>query len=392
MKQNILHWQVVSFFLALCIYALFGSPTPDGFGFVEILTAILLSVSIRIENIRHHLLSVIVLVFGLSAPSLVGCIRGNDFSDQIRDIIPFLFLFLPLFYGWIVKEYQSEFLKGLVGIGFIFSMRTIWAYRDVVMTPVLWGQGAPADLLYLANSPEVLCAAIYCLGMGGDFVIQKKEFMKGAVMMAMSLIPVVGMALMMQRAGLGAFIAAGLIGFAIVFYMRPITASVFGVVMVAVVSLIFSVMSPVFMTLLQKTELVGLNSRAEEWAAVFDVLTKDWTIALFGEGWGGRIDNPAVGGLNVNYTHSLLSSVLLKTGFIGAGIILSGILMPVAAAIYDMARDRKANMMIGIALVFPFLIATTLYASYKSLGFGLILLAFSSFPRKKLEKTPLSVS
>ncbi len=392
MKQNILHWQVVSFFLALCIYALFGSPTPDGFGLAEILTAILLSVSIRIENIRHHLLSVVVLAFGLSVPSIVGCIRGNDFSDQIRDIIPFLFLFLPLFYGWIVKEYQSEFLKGLVGIGFIFSMRTIWAYRDVVMTPVLWGQGAPADLLYLANSPEVLCAAIYCLGMGGAFVIQKKEFIKGAAMMVMSLIPVVAMALMMQRAGLGAFIAAGLIGFAIVFYNRPITASVFGVMMVAVVSLIFFVMSPVFMTLLQKTELVGLNSRAEEWAAVFDVLTKDWTIGVFGEGWGGRIDNPAVGGLNVNYTHSLLSSVLLKTGFIGAGIILSGILVPVVAAIYDMARDRKANVMIGIALVFPFLIATTLYASYKSLGFGLILLAFSSFPRKKLEKTPLSVS
>ncbi len=44
------------------------------------------------------------------------------------------------------------------------------------------------------------------------------------------------------------------------------------------------------------------------------------------------------------------------------------------------------------AVIFPFIISVFLYASYKSLGFGLILLIFSVFSNRKLEKNNQAVS
>ncbi len=62
---------------------------------------------------------------------------------------------------------------------------------------------------------------------------------------------------------------------------------------------------------MEKTELVGVNMRWQEAAAVFDRLGDNFWAILFGRGWGATVASPAVGGMTVNFTHSLLTSYWL---------------------------------------------------------------------------------
>jgi hypothetical protein len=383
--------QIISFSLAILIYGMFGSPTPDDFRFTEILILLLLGIAVRVSYVqRFHFL---FLGYGVSVPMIVGIIAGCSLNDIIRDIIPFLFLFLPLYFGWIGNSRPILVLSIVTCVGFIFSIRTIISYQSILFTPSLWGQGAPVDLLYLANSPEVLWAALISIGYGAFLMINKNKMIKGLGIIALSFIPLVAMALMTQRAGIGAVCVYSIILSASLIYLRPKIGLIFLCGMVGFGFFLWPVIEILFQILWQKTELVGLNSRAQEWQAVFNILSQNWMALLFGIGWGGHLENPAVGGISVNYTHSLISSLLLKTGVVGSIIILFGCFTPVAKAVCESMKgvSMREYIILG-AVIFPFIISVFLYASYKSLGFGLILLVFALFLHRKLEKNDEVVS
>lgn len=378
--------------LAMIVYGAFSSPTPDTIGLPEIMVAILLCLSFRLIAQSSRPLSWVVLGYGVSVPTLVAMINGNNLSDIIRDMVPFFYLMMPIFLGWIALTYPQRFLMCLAGIGVIFSVRTILAYQQILLTPSLWGQGPPADLLYLANSPEVLFSALYCMAEGGRNMMSGGRWLKGFVIATLSILPIIAMALMTQRAGVGAVMIYIMITVCLVTYHRPKWGMIFGLLLLAAGVVVWPVFEPVLVLLRQKTEIVGLNARTQEWSAVLTILSDGWANLLFGEGWGGRIENPAVGGLNVNYTHSLVSSLLLKTGLVGAVAILTACLWPVFRVLKgQLAQKPRFDLAILGAALFPLLISVFLYASYKSLGFGLILLVFFIFPIRKLEKNTQSV-
>lgn len=385
-------YQEICFYSALALYALFGSPTPDHFGWVEAVLGALLLYAVRLVNIRQTIVPVSVLILGLSVPLITSAINGQASEDIIRDIIPFLFLFLPLFYGWAVHENPDRFLWALGGVGLAFSLRTIWTYRDVILNPSLWGLGAPADLLYLANSPEVLFASLYCLLSGGQILYIRKRFYIGSCIILLSFIPLTAMTLMMQRAGVGLYFLSFFVASIGLLYFYPKRALLLFIFSGVFAYFLWPFLGTVGDTLIEKTQLVGFNSRFQEWTAVFDVLSSRWDHLLFGEGWGGRLENPAVGGLSVNYTHSLLSSLLLKTGVLGVAVVGFGVLAPARRIFYAFWTAQGSRLFLGIAILSPFFVSTFLYASYKSLGFGLILLAFLTILPRKLEKNPISVS
>lgn len=376
------------FFSALLVYSLFSSPTPDAFGAPELLVALGLLLSIRMEKGERHFPLLILFMVGLVMPLVVGSIAGYPPVDILRDIIPYLFLFMPLFWGWTARSSpEREFIIPLVAVmGVLFSFRTVYAYRDILLTPERWGLGAPADLLYLANSPEVLLAALFCGGVGFYQMIAEQRFIRGAGLVFLSFVPTLAMTLMLQRAGLGMLVLNGFFGLLVLSYFRPWQAvGVWGGLAVVGIFL-YPVLVAVAGHLAQKTELVGMNSRLQEWDAVFHVLSRDKVTLLFGVGWGGRIENPAVGGLSVTYTHSFLSALLLKTGVLGAVVIVIGCLSPVFQAIRRLLSQRDTYQVLLFCVVLsPFLVSALLYASYKSLGFGLILLAFSVLGTRKLE-------
>ena len=105
---------------------------------------------------------------------------------------------------------------------------------------------------------------------------------------------------------------------------------------------------------------------------------------LFGKGWGATLASPAVGGMVVNYTHNLLTALWLKTGLIGlilAGLYIAGLAKGLVPLLWT-------NPVLAVALAVPLVIDTLLYASYKSLDFGLILLLIALYTRPRQLRGP----
>jgi len=122
--------------------------------------------------------------------------------------------------------------------------------------------------------------------------------------------------------------------------------------------------------LAHKTHLVGQNMRLEELKAVWHTISSSPLSLIFGMGWGGGFHSPAVADIYVNYTHGLFTSMLLKTGLIGLGLSL----LYIGALLKHLLTHIRYALIPVLALLGPILIDTILYASFKSLDFGLILL------------------
>ncbi len=82
------------------------------------------------------------------------------------------------------------------------------------------------------------------------------------------------------------------------------------------------------------------------------------------------VQSPAVGGLTVNFTHSFLTTYWLKTGLCGLALAL----LYLARLGRMLASIAPRRPLLAGAMAGPLLIDVTLYASFKSLDFGLVLL------------------
>ncbi len=362
--------QSISFIMAIVIYSLWGSPTPDIIGAAEYIMAFLLLVSIRWEGILRQKTLACLLCIGALAPSCMAYIYGNAGAPYMRDVIALGFLFLPLFYMRTIQELGDKFFPLLAWVGCVFSCRALIPYSDILSDPTRWGAGQPADLLYLANSPEVLFAGLYgvyliiqaCLGKAGPVTGVAGAFMCGLTSLAMTM--------MLQRAGLVLMAIYMMMGVAWLFYQRPLRGILLGCMAVAIFFVIQNVVGIVGETLWQKTMMVGVNGRIAEWQTVLTLISSSFFTMLFGYGWGYQFENPAVGGLPVGFTHALLSFLLVKSGVIGLLAILAGMIGMVTGFSVWWRNIRPYFL---LTLILPLFIAVFLYASYKSLGFGLIL-------------------
>ena len=86
-------------------------------------------------------------------------VNGNDTALIVRDIIPFLFLLLPLFMmHWpVARRGTVEIVSAFIAlIGIVFSARVVW--------PVVMGRGdfigVGSDPLYLSIAPTISFAAV----------------------------------------------------------------------------------------------------------------------------------------------------------------------------------------------------------------------------------------
>lgn len=372
----------------LALYACVGSPTPDNIGVFEILIGIGLFLSLRPDFILTQPAALLPLIYGLILPGIGGVVSGNHPADMMRDIVPLFFFFLPLFWASHVREHPCLFYMMLTGIGFIFAVRALWAYGDTLLYPARWLGGTPADLLYLANSPEVLMTALFGLCVFFRAALGRGDVKWGFSALLLIPLPLLSMALMLQRAGLGLMALVIMGGIVVVMVKRPYRA--LGIILVGslIALAMVSLWTGIAEGLMLKNRAVGENGRVQEWGMVWRIVTENWTTLLFGMGWGFRFENPAVAGLPVTYTHSLMSFLLLKTGIVGLAVIGGGIITGVLRPLWK----KRPDIWWLIPLILPLFIAVCLYASYKSLGFGLILCAFWGNPLRKLEKTSPAVA
>ncbi len=378
-------YHVIFLFSACVIYGLFGSPTPDSFGFVELFLGVLLALSIGFGRFSNIVLGRgiqrfwksagrVFLLYGLGAPMVVATLGGHSFQAILRDLVPFLFLFLPLFALPVIRarpHYFRSLLVAVVLIGLLFSLRSLLMRFDFYCS--FW---CGDELLYLENMPTVLFAALFLIGSSLNVVaggLTLRRLVLFASFMTLALLPVAAMAVTAQRASLGAVFLYGLIIQGLILYRSPVrgmNAMILGLFGLAVINISFL---HVFQVLLQKTADVGLNMRPQEMVAVWEIVTLDPLSFVFGTGWGGAFNNPAVGGLSVNFTHNFFSSIFLKTGLIGFLLAFAYML----GLLERLGRVILKNAVLGFALLAPILIDLTLYASFKSLDFGLMLLMIS---------------
>lgn len=375
-------FRAVFLFSACFIYAFFGSPTPEHFGWAEISVGFLLALGIGAGQFRSAFFDLsersfwrgsgqVFLLYGLSVPLLVAALNGHGGLAILRDVVPFLFWFLPLFYIRLLDErpeYYRTTLFAVLVIGLVFSLRSLALHSTNYCS--IW---CTDELLYLENMPSVLFCSLFLAGTACARLMRRFLFwnvMLFGICVSLILLPLAAMAITLQRASLGAFVFYLVLVFVYLFFKRPYHAFVLFVCVTAAMAAIGLVFEHVFLSLREKTDLVGLNMRPQEFAVVWGVVTESPFQFLFGIGWGGHFNSPAVGEMRVNFTHNFFTTVLLKSGFCGlllAVAYISGILRL-------LFRLLCINPVLGLALAAPILIDLSLYASFKSLDFGLVLL------------------
>lgn len=365
--------RVWGFFAAIFIYAVFGTPTPERAGEAEILIGLLLAAAVGLpggwqafsfrEGAPWQAAGRLLLVYGLTVPLITGLAAGNSIAGISRDMIPFLFLLLPLFL-FPLFEGRARDLKVLTGIVVVLGL--VFAGR--VGLPYFSGQEV-ADPFRLANAPTVLFAALLLTGLCGLSLYHGK-LVRSVVFFGLAFVPLAAMALITQRASIGVFCLTVLVLLLTGLVRRPKRAALPLFLLVFAAAAYWPLIAEVVEGLMQKHTAVGLNMRWQEAEAVMDALGGSMFAVLFGKGWGASFVSPAVGGTVVNFTHSLITTYWLKTGL--AGLVLA--LLYLYRFGRMLLRLLPAHQVIALALAGPFFIDILLYASFKSLDFGLLLL------------------
>lgn len=376
--------RATALFFGCIIYGIFGSPTPDGFGIAESLVGFFLVIAVGVfmpigQFFQKDLpfwmrMGQVFLLFGLIVPLGVAIMAGQDMGSVLRDLIPFMFLFLPIFMYPTFKDSAQAcilVLSGFIFVGLLFSMRSLF---------LRFSSGDA--LLYLENMPSVLFACLFLIGSAFRSAFKGASLLRSGgfyTAIVIAILPFLSMFYSLQRASVGAvflFIFAMLV---YTFVRAPGRALNIVILVLIGGSVLFltlgdaPILQDMFASLAtfeDKTHKVGFNNRAQEFSAVWDVVTTNQATFLFGMGWGAQFDSPAVGGLSVNFTHNFFSYFLLKTGLVGV-VCASAYILGLCAVL---VRVTLKNPAFGLALMAPILIDLTLYASFKSLDFGLTLL------------------
>lgn len=376
-------------FAAIMLYGLFGSPTPDHPGVLEAMIGGLLVLSIGAAGLsrssdlsmaRSPYLKALQVFFltGLVLPAITGVYFGNDRMLILRDLLAFAFLGLPLFLSerFVYQDRAQKILAALlVFAGIAFCFRTLMPAFNV------W---IPQDeLLYLSNSPLALFAAVFLAGCFWKAMIAlpgKKAALKVIGTLAGLAILTGGMLLDVQRATVGAvFISLFILG--VGDFIRAPKKTLLPLIIGAILFIILlPLLGEALYAMARKTADVGMNARVQEAQAVYNALAAQPITLFTGKGWGAVFASPAVGGLEVNYTHSLLTTMALKGGMIMFILVGLVVLTGLHQILLIFQRDRVR----GLALFWPLIIPAFLYASHKSLDFGFILLmigVWSTCPR-----------
>ena len=365
-------------FTAIFLYALFGSPTPDHPGWVEISIGVLLLVavgagglsdSVNLHRDRTRFLRILQILFlwGLIVPTLSGVWQANPAGVIFRDLAAFAFLALPLFFA---RRIAATANGERIFAGLLFFAGLVFALRTLVPVLNIWVPRG--ELIYLSNSPLAMFAALFATGTIWNALLERRPgWIINLVLPCLALgVLVAAMLLDVQRATIGAIAASALMLATASFADRPHRTFVAALVLAVILLGAWPWITQIGEAIIHKTAEVGLNARAAEARAVMsEIFSGPWQI-MFGKGWGASFASPAVAGLTVNYTHSLLTTMLLKGG-LPMLLLSTALLVAATQEIIAIWREDRGRAQ---ALVWPLMIPALLYASHKSFDFGLILL------------------
>lgn len=373
---------------ALTLYGAFSAPAPPSVRVTEAAIGGLLLLAVGWRRplfvVTGHALrattlpwweAVAVLAFGwlLWAPLLRGAALGHDPADMLRDVVPLLYLFLPVLLVPVLRRAGGGAVRllgaGLILAGLFLALR--WWKQ------VQWGFGAvgaramPDGGAYFLNAPAVLFAAVALPALALGLVARGGvgRWLGAPACVAGGALCLAALAGAVHRTALGLALLSGLVLVAGWGRQRPGLAVPLLAAALLTALALGDPLSGAWDQAAEKTRLTGANTRWEEAAAVLETVARSPWSLLFGDGWGARLANPAVGGWRVSYTHTLATYALVKSGVLG-GLALAAYLGGMVRPLLGLLRT---DPLLGWSLLPPMLMALGLHTSFKYLDTGLLL-------------------
>jgi len=373
--------------VALVLYATMSTPYPRSPGLIEIIIGAMLVlyvgwrpavVALGGFNLRESRVVIfpvriyLAFLYLLIVPTVIGTIRMWDPVDILRDVIPLIYLFIPLFILPVMMTSSWEWEKWLPWLISIIGVAlSIRYFITVGETPL--GVGVKLlfdDKLYLPYDPAVLFASIFLPLEGLRRMRWRIWPTFRAVLSGLGgLVALASLAGVIQRAPLGLAFLSYCTFVIVQLRYRPGMAAVVLFIMLCVASLFWGTVSGIFDLIIRKQETVGINEKGRELLVVIDAINRNMQTAIFGLGWGAVFNDPAAGGIKVSYVHNMIGYSLLKTGLLGITSILVYLVQ-----ILKTLKIKVSSMPLVLACVSSLLVGILFQASYKTFSYGLLLL------------------
>ena len=375
--------------LALLLYAFLSDPTPDNPGVTEALIGMFLVLYVGVQrgiavgaglllgkasSTAMEVVGSLAFVYLLWVPLIIGLVEGWDPVDIVRDVIPHIYLFVPLFFyqRMIGSRWRWEvILAGLLAVvGVSLSIRFL-----IIAGAMLQEIGTASfgfDMfLKLSSDPSVLFVAIFLplMAVRTWKFSQPLRVFSSLVMFSGGIIALAALAATVSRGPLGLALISFIVFF-VVYFGRSGANFLFGVVLFSIAFyFLYEQISGTIGLLIGKQEQVGLSQKDVEFLAVISDVSSSWVQSVFGKGWGALFYGPTHPRTGFSFTHMLLSYTLLKSGLIGTFLIFAFGLTFLPAAM----RLAKRNVALFLAIGAPVMYGVILNPQFKFLTFGLLL-------------------
>jgi len=383
--------RVLLLVLIFFIYGTFSSSTPDDPGPWEAILGLLLVLLVgwgaigamggEFLNRKPVVPAYVIAAFAwlLIVPSVVGfLIRGHDLFDYFRDLIPLLYLLLPVFLSRHMSK-DTELWKhvlqwGLCFVGVVYSLRFFLEAEGEIWTTTVYG-----GLDYFVMDPAVLFGATFLLVDGLNFFYSGRllwatiTIFAGAFAYSSILAATV-------RAQIVVIVLATLVLVLIRILEHPkrfntwapLVAIALGLTIVT--DLVVWV-SWVVDSVAAKTEFAGLaNLKDEEIVEILRHALSRLDVLLLGDGWGAKLYMSSSGG-EVRYAHNVFFYFLWKTGILGIFSCL-GVFYWIAKhliALWQASLQNLRLLALWLACFNVVVVHSGLEPGFKMLTFGFIL-------------------
>lgn len=381
-------WPYLGFAAALVLYGAAGAPAPPGIRvqealvFAGIASLVGLSAPWRFfSGWRAGMgpllpaLASLVLILLLWQGLVRGLWNGWGLTDMGRDIVPMLFLSLPLLLGPALARLsadKADFMADAAALGGVAFAARWWVDAGLALSALgsaPLGEGRD----YLLNSAMVPFAAVWLTlraasFLSGDIIRDRWVWMRAGTYAVGGLCCLLALAATVHRAGLGLSLLALAVGLWRPLSRQPLLFMGALILLMGLGLASGARIAGVMMLVADKTESVGLNNRIGELLAVLDQVGRHPVPFLFGDGWGALVANPAVGYWRVSYTHSAASYFLLKVGAVGLLLIM----LPVGLLAGTALRAAGSMRLLLLSVAPSLLLGAFLHTSFKYLCYSLL--------------------
>jgi hypothetical protein len=213
--------------VALAAYALFSAPAPGRIGVAELVIAAGLVAAVGVRRpiwlVTGYLIAargtrlyeavgVAAFLYLLWIPLVRGVGLGWSPADMVRDVVPLIYLFLPVLLGPALLPSGRRNCRllawTLAGVGFLLAFRWWWPglqFRSIGQQVMDEGD------LYLLNSPAVLFAAVWLTVGGVDRIVGRfgwRSHLTAGLLLAGGAVAGSALAAVVHRAALGLALTA----------------------------------------------------------------------------------------------------------------------------------------------------------------------------------------